>query len=349
MASANPTGGTPTFHSMNLDEALLKGIHAENFATPTAIQQRAIETILEGRDVVIQQAGRGEGKTATLAISVIQLLVQQGRSAAPALLLSPTEELGKSTSRLIASLSRYVKHPISVMTGTPPKILAKIENDKQARSIKMLFIDDANGNRFQKPIFSIYHLLAKETQVVSVCHELSPGINSIKSTIMTDPVVFLENLVLMYVNVGDKGKFDALNSLFETVTLHHRVIFCQTKKTVDWLAKKLREDNHVVVSMHGGMQQDVRQEAVEKFRQGESYELIATDSLSKGLGFEFVTHVINYDVPRSEVYFEMLSKTRRFQQKVVGINFVNSDHDIDLLHRRFSNQMEELDVYGKLT
>ena len=81
----------PSFDRMKLKEELLRGIYGYGFERPSAIQQRAIIPIVSGRDVIAQSQS-GTGKTATFAISMLQVIDTQQRET-QALVLSPTREL----------------------------------------------------------------------------------------------------------------------------------------------------------------------------------------------------------------------------------------------------------------
>ncbi|KAH8861937.1 Eukaryotic initiation factor 4A-III [Schistosoma japonicum] len=95
----------PSFDSMCLRDDLLRGIYAYGFERPSAIQQRAIKQIIKGRDV-IAQAQSGTGKTATLGISILQMLDTQLRET-QALVLSPTRELASQIQKVILALGDY--------------------------------------------------------------------------------------------------------------------------------------------------------------------------------------------------------------------------------------------------
>merc|ERR1711881_586112 len=82
-----------SFDDLDLNENLLRGIYSYGFEKPSAIQQRAIKPILDGRDT-IGQAQSGTGKTATFVIGSLQLLDATDRSC-QALILAPTRELAQ--------------------------------------------------------------------------------------------------------------------------------------------------------------------------------------------------------------------------------------------------------------
>uniref|UniRef100_A0A7S2ZSL2 RNA helicase n=1 Tax=Rhodosorus marinus TaxID=101924 RepID=A0A7S2ZSL2_9RHOD len=124
-----------------------------------------------------------------------------------------------------------------------------------------------------------------------------------------------------------------------------QVVFCNTKRKVEWLATKLKEANFTVSSMHGDMEQKERDEIMSEFRSGTSRVLIATDVWARGLDVQQVSLVINYDLPDNrENYIHRIGRSGRFGRKGVAINFV-ADDDLPNLHdieQFYSTQIDEM-------
>jgi len=119
--------------------------------------------------------------------------------------------------------------------------------------------------------------------------------------------------------------FDARCS-YDTLTITQAVIFCGTKRKVDWLTEKMRESNFTVSSMHGDMPQKERDQIMEEFRSGLSRVLITTDVWSRGIDVANVSLVINYDLPSNrELYIHRIGRSGRYGRKGVAINFVKED------------------------
>ncbi|KAL0393822.1 UNVERIFIED_CONTAM: Eukaryotic initiation factor 4A-3 [Sesamum latifolium] len=157
---------------------------------------------------------------------------------------------------------------------------------------------------------------------------------------MTDPVrilvkrdeLTLEGIKQFFVAVErEEWKFDTLCDLYDTLTITQAVIFCNTKRKVDWLTAKMRENNFTVSSMHGDMPQKERDAIMGEFRSGQTRVLITTDVWARGLDVQQVSLVINYDLPNNrELYIHRIGRSGRFGRKGVAINFVKSD-DIKIL------------------
>jgi len=171
---------------------------------------------------------------------------------------------------------------------------------------------------------------------------------------MNDPIkilvkrdeLTLEGIKQFFIAVEkEEWKFDTLCDLYDTLTITQAVIFCNTKKKVDWLTQKMREANFTVSCMHGDMQQKEREAIMSEFRAGNSRVLIATDIWGRGLDVQQVSLVINYDLPLNrELYIHRIGRSGRFGRKGVAINFVKNE-DVNVLRdieQYYSTQIDEM-------
>ena len=119
----------------------------------------------------------------------------------------------------------------------------------------------------------------------------------------------------------EEWKFDTLCDLYDTLTITQAVIFCNTKRKVDWLTGKMRENNFTVSSMHGDMPQRERDAIMDEFRSGRTRVLITTDVWARGLDVQQVSLVINYDLPNNrELYIHRIGRSGRYGRKVSSFN-----------------------------
>jgi len=366
----------PTFDNMGLKQDLIRGIYAYGFEKPSAIQQRAIRPIVIGRDV-IAQAQSGTGKTATFAIAVLQALDINVRET-QVLSLSPTRELALQIQKVVLAIGDYLKvlcHGCiggtnigedirkldfgqHVVSGTPGRVFDMIRRKNlRTRSIKILVLDEADemlNKGFKEQIYDVYRYLPPATQVVLISATLPHEILEMTSKFMTDPVrilvkrdeLTLEGIKQFFVAVErEEWKFDTLCDLYDTLTITQAVIFCNTKRKVDWLTEKMREANFTVSSMHGDMPQRERDAIMKEFRSGQNRVLITTDVWARGIDVQQVSLVINYDLPNNrELYIHRIGRSGRFGRKGVAINFVKSD-DIRILRdieQYYSTQIDEM-------
>ncbi|EJU06331.1 DEAD-domain-containing protein [Dacryopinax primogenitus] len=367
-----------TFDQLGLKEDLLRGIYAYNFEKPSAIQQRAIAPIMSGRDV-IAQAQSGTGKTATFSISILQAIDTSIRET-QALVLSPTRELATQIQSVIMALGDYMnvqchaciggtsvgedirklEYGQHVVSGTPGRVFDMIRRRHlRTRNIKMLVLDEADellNKGFKDQIYDVYRYLPPATQVVVLSATLPYDVLEMTTKFMTDPIrilvkrdeLTLEGIKQFFVAVEKEDwKFDTLCDLYDTLTITQAVIFCNTRRKVDWLTNKMREANFTVSAMHGEMPQKERDAIMQEFRSGESRVLITTDVWARGIDVQQVSLVINYDLPSNrENYIHRIGRSGRFGRKGVAINFVTID-DVRILRdieQYYGTQIDEMPV-----
>ncbi|OMJ25975.1 ATP-dependent RNA helicase eIF4A [Smittium culicis] len=346
-----------SFDAMNLKELLLRGIYAYGFEKPSTIQQRAITPVLLNRDV-IAQAQSGTGKTATFSISILQR-IDQDLNKTQALILAPTRELAIQIQRVVVALGDFLKIKVhtciggtnvqediqilqdgaQIVVGTPGRVFDMINRKAlDTTHIKMFVLDEADemlSRGFKDQIYDVFQLLPSTVQVVLLSATMPTDVLEVTTKFMRDPIrilvkrdeLTLEGIKQFYVNVlKEEYKFDTLCDLYETITVTQAVIFCNTKRKVDWLTERLREKNFTVSAMHGEMEQGQRDLIMSEFRTGSSRVLITTDLLARGIDVQQVSLVINFDLPiNRENYIHRIGRGGRFGRKGVAINFITDE------------------------
>jgi ATP-dependent RNA helicase len=284
------------------------------------------------------------------------VLMYETRLTYSALVLSPTRELATQIQSVIMGLGDYMNvqchaciggtndYGQHVVSGTPGRVADMIRRrNLRTRNIKMLVLDEADEllNRgFREQIYDVYRYLPPATQVVVVSATLPYDVLEMTTKFMTDPVrilvkrdeLTLEGLKQYFIAIEkEEWKFDTLCDLYDTLTITQAVIFCNTRRKVDWLTDKMREANFTVSSMHGDMPQRERDSIMQDFRQANSRVLISTDVWARGIDVQQVSLVINYDLPSNrENYIHRIGRSGRFGRKGVAINFVTQD-DVRIL------------------
>ena len=364
------------FDEMNLREELLRGIYAYGFEKPSAVQQRAILPILTGRDVIVQSQS-GTGKTCVFGVGALQN-IEVGVREPQVLILSPTRELAEQSQRVSMALGdfmnigvhaciggksigediRKLDHGVHIVSGTPGRVADMIQRrNLRTRAIKMLILDEADemlNKGFKEQVYDIYRYLPFNLQVVVVSATLPQEILALTNNFMKNPVrilvkrdeLSLEMIKQFFVAVErEEWKFDTLCDLYDTLVITQAVIFCNSRRKVEWLTSKMREAHFTVVAMHGDMPQKERDAIMEDFRSGASRVLIATDIWGRGLDVQQVSLVINYDIPTNrELYIHRIGRSGRFGRKGVAINFVRNE-DMRLLkdiEQYYSTQIDEM-------
>ena len=365
----------PTFEAMGLKEDLLKGMYSFGYKQPTAIQKRFIMPFLNGRDV-IAQASSGTGKTSAFCVCLLQACNPQIRET-QALILSPTRELAVQTQDLCNNLGhnmgltayaciggksteediRRLESGVHIVSGTPGRVFDMIRRKSlRVNGLKTLVLDEADemlGKGFKAQIHDIYRMVPP-LQVILVSATLPADVLEMTEKFMTEPASILvkrdeitvDGIKQYFVSVDEeKNKFDVLLELYDSLTIAHAVVFCNTRKKVEQLAKKMTREKFTVSAMHGDMPQAERDEIMRQFRDGHSRVLITTDLWARGIDVEQVSLVLNYDLPLSrEQYIHRIGRTGRMGRTGLAITFVRRD-ELRLLRdieQFYATQIEEL-------
>jgi len=326
---------------------------------------------------VIQQAQSGTGKTATFCAGILQAL-DYSKAECQALVLAPTRELAQQIEKVMRALGDYLSvkchacvggtsvredqrilsSGVHVVVGTPGRVYDMLRRRAlRPDSIRLFCLDEADemlSRGFKDQIYDIFQLLPPKLQVGVFSATMPPEALEITRKFMNKPVrilvkrdeLTLEGIKQFYVMVErEEWKLDTLCDLYETLAITQSVIFCNTRRKVDWLTDKMRARDHTVSATHGDMDQNTRDIIMREFRSGSSRVLITTDLLARGIDVQQVSLVINYDLPTNpENYLHRIGRSGRFGRKGVAINFVAEEDTMLLqqIEKFYNTQIEEL-------
>jgi translation initiation factor 4A len=364
------------FDDMELREDLLRGIYAYGFENPSAIQQRGIVPILKGNDT-IAQAQSGTGKTATFSIAILQRL-DLTLKACQALVLAPTRELAQQIQRVMLALGDFMhvdvhacvggtavrddiaklKDGVHVVVGTPGRVSDMIVRRALRLDSCMLFcLDEADemlSRGFKDQIYEVFRFLPEKVQVALFSATMPLDVLEVTRKFMREPArilvkrdeLTLEGIKQFYVAIDKEDwKLDTLCDLYETLTITQAIIYCNTRRKVDWLTEKMQGRDFTVSAMHGDMDQRERDLIMREFRSGSSRVLITTDLLARGIDVQQVSLVINYDLPTNrENYIHRIGRSGRFGRKGVAINFLTTGDTRYLsdIEQFYNTQIQEM-------
>lgn len=365
-----------SFDDMNLKDDLLRGIYAYGFEKPSAIQQRGIMPILSGHDT-IAQAQSGTGKTATFSISVLQQ-IDLKLNKVQALILAPTRELAQQIQKVVRALGDFLnvtshacvggtlvrddikvlRDGVQVVVGTPGRVYDMIKrNELSLATVKIFVLDEADemlSRGFKDQIYDVFQHLPSKVQVCLFSATMPEEILEISQRFMRNPIrilvkrdeLTLEGIKQFYVAVErEDWKLETLCDLYETLTITQAIIYCNTRRKVDWLTDKMGQRDFTVSSMHGDMTGQERELIMKEFRSGSSRVLITTDLLARGIDVQQVSLVINYDMPGNrENYIHRIGRSGRFGRKGVAINFVTAEdvRAMREIEQFYGTQIEEM-------
>jgi translation initiation factor 4A len=347
-----------SFDDMNLKLKLLRGIYAYGFEKPSPIQSRAIVPILSKQDV-IGQAQSGTGKTGTFLISALQR-IDENLKHPQALILAPTRELSQQIFGVLENLSSFmdVKSmlliggnsrrddiqalndiPRQILVGTPGRVYDMLKNmSVSSKDFKMFILDEADemlSRGFEDQIYEIFQYIPRTCQTVLMSATMPPEALKMTEKFMEEPIkilvqneeLTLEGIRQFFISIDKEAwKLETLIDIYSKISIAQSIIYCNTKRTADWLVEQLKDREYAVKCIHSNMKSDERKDVMKEFREGNLRVIIATDIISRGIDVQQVSIVINYDIPPlKDVYIHRIGRSGRFGRKGVAINFVTQD------------------------
>jgi translation initiation factor 4A len=365
------------FDDLNLKKNLLRGIYSYGFEKPSAIQCKAIPELITGTDI-IAQAQSGTGKTGAFTIGALQKL-DESIKATQVLIVSPTHELTRQTAEVVKNISQFMENVTmslviggtsvrecrdelekspSIVVGTPGRILDMIQRKSlYTTDIDMVIFDEADeilSKGFKETIVQIIRFIKKDAQICLFSATMPDEIIEISKHFMNEPKhllvkkeeLTLEGIKQFFINVkNNEWKFDTLFDIYESISVSHTIIYCNSKRRVEDLANNLQAKGFPVASIHGEMSSEIRKDIMDRFRKGDSRILIATDLLARGIDIQQVSLVINFDIPNNmENYIHRIGRSGRYGRKGVSINFV-TDYEAERLKEIetfYNTSIEEL-------
>lgn len=305
----------------------------------TAIQEKSIPLILEGKDVS-GQAETGSGKTIAFSLPIMDKL--EPRKGIQAVVLTPTRELCVQVTDVmrdfagpdirVASVYGGVAigpqtdeiRTADVVVATPGRMLDHIGRKTIfLKNVRFLVLDEADKMfemGFVEDVEEIISHLPKDRQTLMFSATVTYDVHSIMKRHMKDPVM-LETKPLVdptklkqqYLEIHEqRDKFPILVHLLKHDTAGLAIVFCATRSESDIIARNLKANGVNAKAIHGGMTQNMREDSLEALKKENIDVLVATDVAARGLDIKNVTHVYNYDVPKTpKEYIHRIGRTAR--------------------------------------
>jgi len=334
------------------DNPLFKSIKDMGFKTPSEIQEKSMPMILKGRDV-IAGASTGSGKTLAFAAGLIHN-IKKGYGI-QGLVLTPTRELAEQIAKHLSISSKYSNLEVipvyggvslhnqirgfntaDIVVGTPGRILDHItRNSINLTRVNTLVLDEADrmlDMGFIEDVGKIVKNCPKNRQTLLFSATISYDIVTLAQRYMNNPLeisatpnVDPKKLKQTYYDVPDNIKYSLLVYLLENEKSKLVMIFCNTRRNVDFIAKNLKLNGIESLPIHGGYSQDKRNRIMEHFHSRKVHVLVATDVAARGLDIKGVSHIYNYDIPPTKKeYIHRIGRTARAGKEGKVINVLAS-------------------------
>ena len=343
------------FADMRLPPLIMQGLNELNYIRPTPIQAETIPIILTGKNV-LGQAKTGTGKTAAFGIPIFMHIDVNVR-APQALIVVPTRELAMQVRDELENIGKYAHLRVlavfggasmnmqadalhagpAIIVGTPGRLMDFMRRGVLDLSrVKMAVLDEADkmlDMGFKEDIEIIFSQLPVERQILLFSATMPPAIKSLAKKYLheyteinlSEDTLTVEGVTQYYLNVDSRERVTMLLGLIQHFHITKGIVFCSTKRTVDWLARQLHHNGISAGELHGDLSQVQRQRNLGDFEEGKYSLLLATNIAARGIHIEDITHVINFDFPEeNETYVHRIGRTARQGKKGVAITFVTN-------------------------
>ncbi len=344
------------FENFGLDSKTVIAINNLGITTPTEIQAKSIPAIITGKDVIGESA-TGSGKTLAFGCGVIEHVECKG--SLQALILTPTRELAEQVKEMLNQLSYQKKLNIisiyggvainpqikdlanaDVVVGTPGRLLDHLKRRTiNTSNIKLLILDEADrmfDMGFVEDVEKIIRTCPKKRQTLFFSATISLRVRELANKHMNNPIqVLAKNLVdsrklkQVYYDVSRNLKLPLLVHLLKNENSELAMVFCNTRRSTDFVVKNLQANGVKSIAIHGGFTQNKRNNSIRLFNDGIVKVLVCTDVAARGLDIDDVSHIYNYDLPKdSKDYVHRIGRTARAEREGKVVNILcNIDHD----------------------
>lgn len=341
-----------SFTDFVLAPLIQQNLTAMGLETPSPIQDEAIPQGLAGADIV-GIANTGTGKTAAFAIPVLQRLITDRTSKA--IILAPTRELAQQIEQQCRQIGkgsgldgalliggaamgpqlRDLRYQPRIIIGTPGRIKDHLERGSlRLDDCNMVVLDEVDRMLDMGFVHDIRHILSHVSdtrQSFYFSATLDARVRDIIETFSYEPVHISvkssdssANVNQDIVRFNDSShKLEQLHNLLIDGSTAKAIVFDDTQRSVDSLAKELAGRGFSVDSIHGGKSQSQRQRVLHKFKSSDITVLVATDVAARGLDVADITHVVNYSLPQNyDEYVHRIGRTGRAGKIGNALTFV---------------------------
>ena len=359
------------FSALNLKPEILQALEKMGYEEMTPIQEESIPHILNGKDV-LGLAETGSGKTSACGIPLVQR-TNSSLKAIQVLILVPTRELALQYVQEIDTIARHtdiapfavfggfdmsiqrakLRHGVHILVATPGRLIDFLWNTDlvdltQVHTVVLDEADEMLKMGFVEDIDFIMSCLIHAHETLLFSATMPAGVDHLARSYLDDPVRIELNkdqkapqsLAHHFQYVG-KNRLRGLVEYLRAERITQAIIFCNSRDSGSNLFKELQKHFKSLEYIHGGLGQDRRISIFNRFRSKKIRMMVATDVAGRGLDFTYVSHVINYDFPRTpEIYTHRTGRTGRMGRLGIAMTLVtgrNLDSLGDLLRL---NQIE---------
>ncbi|MDP9957916.1 DEAD/DEAH box helicase [Epilithonimonas hungarica] len=358
------------FEQLGLIKPILDALKVQGYEQPTPIQEKAIPSILQKKDL-LGSAQTGTGKTAAFAIPILQNLSEkeQHRNQIKALILTPTRELAIQIEENFQAYSKnlklrslvifggvkqhqqeqQVKKGVDILIATPGRLLDFISQGIiKLHHLEIFVLDEADrmlDMGFVHDVKRILKLIPAKRQNLFFSATMPKEIANLASEILVNPVKVevapvsstADTIQQSIYFVEKDNKPDLLIHLLQDQKLDQVLVFSRTKHGADKIARKLHQSKISAEAIHGNKSQNARQNALNNFKSKKTRVLVATDIAARGIDIDELKYVVNYELSDvSETYVHRIGRTGRAGSEGTSFSFVDG---LDLANLRNTEKL----------
>ena len=344
-----------SFAEMNISDNVLSVLRRYGIKEATPVQEEAIPVVRKGMDVIVQ-APTGTGKTLAFLLPLMERM--KGHvDETQVLVVTPTRELTLQIAKIARSLAnafslrtlalyggqdierqkdKLRRHP-QMIIGTPGRLLDHLRRKTlhiaRANRIVLDEADEMLKRGFLEDIEILLQALAPDKQILLFSATMPDRVRTLAHRYMKkarEIKIEAENITLdtikqIVMDTTEEVKLDCLSALINEKQPYLMMVFCMTRQRVHQVTMALAKRGYLVDELHGELTQVQRMLVLKRFRNAELQVLVTTDIAARGLDIEGVTHVVNYDIPRTtEDYIHRIGRTGRAGHTGEAITFVNA-------------------------
>ncbi|AVZ81824.1 DEAD/DEAH family ATP-dependent RNA helicase [Edwardsiella ictaluri] len=345
-----------TFADLGLAAPIIEALNDLGYEKPSPIQAACIPHLLNGRDV-LGMAQTGSGKTAAFSLPLLNN-IDPSLKAPQVLVLAPTRELAVQVAEAMADFSKYM-HGVNVVAlyggqrydvqlralrqgpqivvGTPGRLLDHLKRGTLSlTSLRGLVLDEADEMLrmgFIEDVETIMAQIPAEHQTALFSATMPEAIRRITRRFMNEPqevriqssVTTRPDISQSYWTVYGMRKNEALVRFLEAEDFDAAIIFVRTKNATLEVAEALERNGYSSAALNGDMNQALREQTLERLKDGRLDILIATDVAARGLDVDRISLVVNYDIPMdAESYVHRIGRTGRAGRAGRALLFVDN-------------------------
>lgn len=375
---------TNEFQDLKVTRQFVDALTDMGVTQPTDIQAKAIVPSYSGQDI-LGIAQTGSGKTLAYLIPLVMKVKYAQGDHPRALILAPSKELVIQIARVLDDLTKNtdirsvclyggigkktqveeIEKGVDILVSTPGRFLDIYSfGHIYTRQLGTLVLDEADRMMemgFMPQLRRILEVIPVKRQnllfsatfperVEALAAEFLEFPTRVESEDVQKPVK--EVVQQWYPVLNFKSKLNLLIHLLEDPEWNRLMVFCRTKDAAERVSKFFdRKDVGEVRVLHSNKGQNSRINALDGFRDGEVRVLVTTDVTSRGIDVEAVSHVVNFEIPKStEDYLHRIGRTARIHNDGVAVSFVNPSEMplLDRIEKYIDDHIEKLPWPGGL-